>query len=303
MIKNILVLLALAFSITTVSAADKLNKIIAVVNGDVITQHEINTRMSTNHQTRKQALDDLINNILEIKLAQNNNIQISDSEINSIITNIAKSNNLDITKLAQELKNTQGLTMKQYKEQIHDQVLVNRLEQQMFAKDIQISDQEVAQAMAKPVVMAQKAAIPLYQIADILIEIADNAPKAELATAQNLAIKVLNQVKNSNDIKTTIEKFKNSVQYNDLGMRKLSELPDLFVNYVKKMQVGQTVGPIQAANGFHILKLLQALGLEQKINLTKDQARELVFRNKLKERAQELIKELRESAYIKIMNQ
>lgn len=302
MIKNILVLLALAFSITTVSAADKLNKIIAVVNGDVITQHEINTRMSTNHQTRKQALDDLINNILEIKLAQNNNIQISDSEINSIITNIAKSNNIDIAKLAQELKNTQGLTMKQYKEQIHDQVLVNRLEQQMFAKDIQVSDQEVAQAMAKPVVMAQKAAVPLYQIADILIEIADNAPKAELVTAQNLAIKVLNQVKNSSDIKTTIAKFKNSVQYNDLGMRKLSELPDLFVGYVKKMQIGQTVGPIQAANGFHILKLLQALGLEQKINLTKDQARELVFRNKLKERAQELIKELREAAYIRIMN-
>lgn len=302
MIKNILVLLVLMFSITTVSAADKLNKIIAVVNGDVITQHEINARMSTNHQTRKQALDDLINNILEIKLAQNNNIQISDSEINSIITNIAKSNHIDVTKLAQELKNTQGLTMKQYKEQIHDQVLISRFEQQMFAKDIQVSDQEVAQAMAKPVVMAQKAAVPLYQIADILIEIADNAPKAELATAQNLAIKVLNQVKSSSDIKTTIEKFKNSVQYNDLGMRKLSELPDLFVGYVKKMQVGQTVGPIQAANGFHILKLLQALGLEQKINLTKDQARELVFRNKLKERAQELIKELREAAYIKIMN-
>jgi len=302
MIKNILILLVFILSATTVSAADKLNKIIAVVNGDVITQHEINTRMSTNHQTGKQALDDLINNILEIKLAQNNNIQISDSEINSIITNIAKSNNLDIAKLAQELKTTQGLTMKQYKEQIHDQVLVNRLEQQMFAKDIHISDQEITKAMTKPVIIAQKAAVPLYQIADILIEIADNAPKAELATAQNLAARVLSQVKNSNDVKNTIAKFKNSVQYNDLGMRKLSELPDLFISYVKKMQVGQTVGPIQASNGFHILKLLQALGLEQKINLTKDQARELVFRNKLKEHAQELIKELRESAYIKIMN-
>lgn len=302
MIKNILVLLVLILSATTVSAADKLNKIIAVVNGDVITQHEINTRMSTNHQTSKQALDDLINNILEIKLAQNNNIQISDSEINSIIANIAKSNNLDIAKLAQELKTTQGLTMKQYKEQIHDQVLVNRLEQQMFAKDIHISDQEITKAMTKPVVIAQKAAVPLYQIADILIEIADNAPKAELATAQNLAARVLSQVKNSNDVKNTIAKFKNSVQYNDLGMRKLSELPDLFISYVKNMQVGQTVGPIQASNGFHVLKLLQALGLEQKINLTKDQARELVFRNKLKEHAQELIKELRESAYIKIMN-
>jgi peptidyl-prolyl cis-trans isomerase SurA len=302
MIKNILVLLTLMLSITTVSAADKLNKIVAVVNGDVITQHEINTRMSTNHQTSKQALDDLINNVLEIKLAQNNNIQISDSEINSIITNIAKSNNLDIAKLAQELKNTQGLTMQQYKEQIHDQVLVNRLEQQMFAKDIHISDQEIAKVMTKPVVVTQKAAIPLYQLADILIEIGENAPKAELATAQDLAIKVLNQVKNSNDIKNTIAKFKNSVQYNDLGMRKLSELPDLFVSYVKKMQVGQTVGPIHASNGFHILKLLQALGLEQKINLTKDQARELVFRNKLKEHAQGLIKELRESAYIRIMN-
>ena len=85
-------------------------------------------------------------------------------------------------------------------------------------------------------------------------------------------------------------------------MRKLSELPDLFVSYVKKMQIGQVVGPIRAPNGLHILKLLHALGIEQKIKLTKNQAYELVFRDKLKELAQGLIKELRESAYIKIMD-
>jgi len=62
------------------------------------------------------------------------------------------------------------------------------------------------------------------------------------------------------------------------------------------------VGPIQAPNGLHVLKLLETQGAPQKITLTKDQARELVFRKKLKEHAQKLTKELRESAYIKIMN-
>lgn len=300
--KNILLLLILIFNLTTLANASKLNKIVAVVNGDVITQQELSTRMATTHQTRQQALDELINNILELKLAQNNNLKISDSEIKSIIAGIAKSNNIDVATLAAELKKTQGLTMKQYQEQIHDQVLITRLEQQLFAKEITINDQEVAKAMAKPVIIAPQTAAPLYHVADIVIEVADNASQPQRHAAQQLAQQVLHKVKANGDINALLKPLATAVQYNDLGMRKLNELPDLFINPVKKMQAGQVVGPISAPNGLHILKLLATQGVEQKIKLTKDQAREMVFRDKIKARAQELITELRESAYIKIMD-
>lgn len=302
MIKKILVLLAVTFSTTTVLAVDKLNKIVAVVNGDIITQYEVNKKMALNHQTKQQALDDLIDTILEIKLAQNNNIKISDTEINSIIANIAKNNHLSIAQLGEELRKTQGLTMKEYKEQIHDQIIVNKLEQQMFSKDVQISDKEIKQAMAEPIISGQSNPEPLYHVIDILIETPDNASQAQLATAKNTAAKVLSKLKHSSDEKTITADLKDPVQYNDLAMRKLKEMPDLFIKQIKNMQIGQVAGPIQAPNGLHILKLVEALGIQQKITLTKEQARELVFRKKLKEQAQKLIKELRESTYIKIMN-
>lgn len=302
MIKKILVLLAVTFSTTTVLAVDKLNKIVAVVNGDIITQHEVNKKMALNHQTKQQALDDLIDTILEIKLAQNNNIKISDTEINSIIANIAKNNHLSVAQLGEELRKTQGLTMKEYKEQIHDQIIVNKLEQQMFSKDVQISDKEIKQAMAEPIISGQASPEPLYHVVDILIETPDNASQAQLAAAKNTAAKVLSKLKHSSDEKTITADLKEPVQYNDLAMRKLKEMPDLFIKQIKNMQIGQVAGPIQAPNGLHILKLVEALGIQQKITLTKEQARELVFRKKLKEQAQKLIKELRESTYIKIMN-
>jgi len=290
------------FSTTTILATNQLNKIVAVVNGDIITQDEVNKKMALNHQTKQQALNNLIDSILEIKLAQNNNIQISDIEINSIIANIAKNNNLSVAQLGEELRKTQGLTMREYKEQIHDQVIINKLEQQMLGKNIQVSDQEVKQAMAEPIITGEASPEPLYHIIDVLIEIPDNASNTQIAIAKNTATKILNKLKHDGDIKTAIIGFKKPIQYNDLAMRKLKELPDLFINYVKNMQVEQVVGPIQAPNGLHILKLVEALGIQQKIILTKDQARELVFRKNLKKHAQKLIKELRESAYIKIMN-
>jgi len=302
MIKNILVLLVVIFSTTTVLAVNKLNKIVAVINGDVITQHEVDKKMALNHQTKQQALDDLIDSILEIKLAQTNNIQISDTEINSIIANIAKNNNLSVAQLEEELRKTQGLTMKEYKEQIHDQIIINKLEQQMFSKDVQISDQEIKQAMAEPIITGKSSPEPLYHIIDILIETPDNASQAQLAVAKNTALKVSSKLKHSSDEKTITADLKEPIQYNDLAMRKLKELPDLFIKYVKTMQIGQVTGPIQAPNGLHVLKLVEALGIQQKTILTKDQARELVFRKKLKEQAQKLIKELRQSTYIKIMN-
>lgn len=302
MIKNTLLLVAV-FGITTISvAASKLNQIVAVVNGDVITQYEVDKKMAVSHQTQQQAIDDLIDSILEIKLAQTNNIQISAAEIKSIIANIAKTNKLSITQLEQELKKTQGLSMDEYKEQIHDQIIINKFEQQLFGKDIQITDKEIAQIMAKPIITGELLATPLYHVVDILIETPDNASQAQLASAQNIAKQFLAKLKNNNNIKTVATSFKKAIQYNDLAIRQLNELPDLFISFVKKMQEGQIVGPIQAPNGLHILKLLETQGLPKKIFLTKEQAYEIVFRKKLKASAQKLIKELRESAYIKIMN-
>lgn len=286
----------------TKSKQGKLNKIAAIVNGDIITQYEVDKKMAINHQTKQQALDDLIDSILEIKLAQNNNIKISDIEINSIIANIAKNNNLSVAQLEEELRKTQGLTIKEYKEQLHDQIIVNKLEQQMFGKDIQISDKEIKQAMAEPIIIGQSSQEPLYHVIDILIETPDNTAQAQLVSAKNTATKIISKLKHSNDEKTITSNLKDPIQYNDLSLRKLKELPDLFINHIKNMQIGQVTGPIQAPNGLHVLKLVEALGTQQKTTLTKDQARELVFRKKLKEHAQKLIKELRESAYIKITN-
>ena len=69
------------------------------------------------------------------------------------------------------------------------------------------------------------------------------------------------------------------------------------------MQIGQTIGPLKAPNGLHLIKLLEAQGMQpQAIKFTRERAQEFVFHQKLEERLKPWIEELRKDAYIKIIN-
>jgi parvulin-like peptidyl-prolyl isomerase len=74
----------------------------------------------------------------------------------------------------------------------------------------------------------------------------------------------------------------------------------LFVEKVSKMKAGQVAGPLKAPNGLHFIRLLEVRGGQP--NLTKAQARDFVFHQKLEKKIEPWLKELREVAYVKIIN-
>ena len=113
------------------------------------------------------------------------------------------------------------------------------------------------------------------------------------------------KLKQEADIEKAIKEFdtpKQQVQSTDLGVRKIAELPPLFAQETIKMQVGQIAGPIKAPNGLHLLKLLEAQGAPpQNLKFTKERAQEFVFQQKLEKKLKPWLKELRDAAYVKII--
>lgn len=299
------------------AVAAHLDKIVAIVNGDVVTQSELDKRMTMlSHQLagensvvpkspmlRKQALDSLIDSLLQAQLAQRVGMQISNAEVDQVISTIAKNNNLTVEQLQKSLKEHEGLSVKEYREQIREQLLINKLQQQFLGKDIVVSDKEVEKVLRNPPKMSN---IPAqYHVTDILIALSDNATSEQIKAATDIATKMAAKLKQGADIDQTIKEYNTAgqkISNNDLGVRKIDELPTLFVQEVAKMQVGQIAGPIKAPNGMHLLKLLEARGQQQAMKFTKERAQEFVIRQKLEEKLKPWLKELHEAAYIKIVD-
>lgn len=290
----------------------RLNKIIAIVNGDVITQSEVEKRMAMiNHISgttlqdsalRKQALDSLIDSLLQMQLAKRMNMQINEAEVDNAITNIAKHNQITIDQLKQSLQEREGLSFKAYKEQIREQMLISRLQQYFLGRDITINAQDVAKAMRNlPKINGAAAS---YHVADILFEIPDNASSEQTKTVENMAVQMATKLKLGVSLDKLIQEHNASGQHitnNDLGWRKLDEFPSLFAPKIAKMSIGQIIGPLKAPNGLHLIKLLDTQNIQsQNATLTKTQAQDFVFHQKLQEKLKPWLKELRDTAYIKI---
>ncbi len=293
-----------------------LNKIVAVVNKDVITQHELDRRLALMKRQmasdnalegmvslRQRTLDDLIDISLQLQLAKRTGIQITDKELNVVIANIAKSHNITLEKLKEVLPEQEGMSFTEFRNQLREQGIMAKLQQRELGRELSVDDKDIKAVLLNPPKIANTP--PLYHVVDILFEVEEGA-QDRVDAVKNVAKKTLAVLQSNSDIEAVIKESQNSLKENikseDLGWRKINELPELFAQEVAKMKENQTVGPIQAPNGIHLLKLLAIRGSSvAAMKITKDQAADIAYRRKLADKLTPWLKELRETAYIKII--
>lgn len=303
------------------ATSNPLDKIVVVVNSDVITQSELNKKMTRIKQRssgdnahvlsdsalRQKAIDELIDASLQLQLARRNGIQITDSDLNSVIANIAKSNNMTIEKLKEILPQQEGMTFMEFRNQLREQGLISRVQQRFLGGEVMasITDKEVDAVLRNPPKLDN---IPAqYHVVDVSFAIADGASKDQVDAVANAAKQMLVELRQGGDIEDAIKEsqinFKEQIiKSEDLGWRKIDDLPALFAKEVAAMKINQVVGPIKAPNGLHILKLLAIHGSPSVSGkLTRAQAGDIVFQRKLNDKLKPWLRELRETAYIKIM--
>jgi peptidyl-prolyl cis-trans isomerase SurA len=295
--------------------AANLDKIVAIVNSDVIIQSELDKRVklmgltkeskdsdvtAINASLRKQALDSLIDTLLQLQLAQHNNIQVSEAEIDKAINNIAKNNNLTLEQFSKVLQEHEGINFKEYRERIKEQMIISQVQQRFLNKNIEISKKEIKEILNHPPKYAIGPA--QYHVHDILVALADDASTDEVEMAEKTVEEISAKLKQKIAIEKIIQEQNaagQQVQSIDLEWRTIDQLPPLFSKEVSKMKAGQISSPIKAPNGFHFIKLLE---LQSAKKLTEEQAKEIVFHNKLEKQLKPWLKELRDAAYIKIMD-
>jgi peptidyl-prolyl cis-trans isomerase SurA len=290
-----------------------LDQIIAVVNEDVITKTEFTRGITViklqleqenmpeppSKVLEKQVLDQLINKKLEQQLAKQAGIKITDEELENAIQSLAKQNQITVEMLYERI-NKEGMTTRDYRKELRDQMTMQKLQRQEVVSRIHITKEEVETFMKSKV--WQKNGANEYHLEDILIPLSDAPSPEEIAKAKQHAedvLKKLNNGQNFREVAQTESGSNNVLKGGDLGWRKLPEIPSAFVDKILHMQVKGLAGPIQTANGFHIIRLAATRrATTEQASPDRKQIETLLMQRKFEEALQNWISRLRSQAFI-----
>lgn len=271
--------LAAIFSLAATGHAEPqpLDKVIAVVDKSVIMQSELDERLfdvvrnarANNHSLpeletlRKQVLDHLISEHLQMQMAQRVGFQVTDEQVNQSIEQIRRSNQLSPEQFAAQLEHD-GLTMASLREKLRRDITIQQIQQGMVQQRIHISPLEIDNFLKSA--DAKFWISPEYQLGHILISLSQSASAEQVEEARQKATEMVKKIRTGAsfaEIAIAESDGPAALSGGDLGWRKTSDLPSLFAELLPPLEPGDVSEPARSPAGFHILKVYDKRGGEQ----------------------------------------
>ncbi|MCH8499495.1 MAG: peptidylprolyl isomerase [Marinobacter sp.] len=272
--KALLLLLALTMASLAQAERKPLDRIIAVVNDDVILQSEQDSRVRTvasrlNAQgtplpprdvLAERVLEQLIIDSIQLQMAANFGMRVSDNELNETMQNIAARNNLSLAQFERELAR-EGLTYREAREQIRREMLISRLQQRLVDNRVRVTQREVSNFLAAEA-SRDDGGIE-YLLAHILISVNNFNNDAEVAEARAKAERLLSELQAGADFRQVAvaeSDASNALEGGVLGWRTGGQLPTLVADVVPGLSVTEPSEILQSGSGFHIVTILDKRG-------------------------------------------
>jgi peptidyl-prolyl cis-trans isomerase SurA len=255
--------------INNANAIEALDSIAVVVNNDVITSNELEDKInyyknqirlssgsiSDMDSLKKQVLERMIRDKVQLQQAALLGIQIDDISLNRMIDTMAQKNNLTLNQLRATLEQ-EGIDFADFRNQTREELIIQELQKRMVADKVNVTPQEIKQLLESNA--AQEKSGTEFHLLHILIATPENASPENIQLAQKKAENIYQQLLEGADFKQLAireSNGSNALNGGDLGTRKANELPELFLSAIEGLQQGDVSKPVKSASGFHLLKL------------------------------------------------
>ncbi|WGS88531.1 peptidylprolyl isomerase [Methylomonas sp. UP202] len=275
----------------TVGWTQVLDRIVAVVEDDVILERELNreveaitAKLSSNNVTmppefvlRKQVLERMIVDKLQRQLASRSGVQISEEMLRSSVADIASRNGLSVEAFRDELTR-QGMDYKSFEDNLRNEIVINQLRGREIGSRVKVTDAEVAHYLETQGKAGQVSS--QYHLGHILVAVSEGASAGAIQKAKDKADQIVADLRGGKDFKQTavsVSDDNNALKGGDLGWRSLGQIPSLFADVVPTMGQGDVSDPIRSPSGFHIIKMLETEGGAQHI-VTKTKVRHILIK-------------------------
>ena len=267
--------------------------VVAVVNEDVITRHELDERLQAveaqlkkqgtplpeQSVLEKQILERMIIEMLQAQFAKENGVRVDDNQLDTAITRIAQKNGFPtlaefIAKLESE-----GVDVKKFREEIRAEIVATRLREREVESKLVISDAEVDNNLANK---ARKGSEnEEYHLAHILVVVPEQASADKIRAAHDRAEQALAQLAAGADfaqVAAGLSDGKDALKGGDLGWRPGDRIPPLFLNELQTLKPGQNTAVLRSPSGFHILKLIEKRSGSAPVVITQTHVRHILIK-------------------------
>lgn len=281
-----------ASSPAALSVPDALDRIVAVVNDEVITSLELSAEMKrVKDQLRlqktpfpedevleKQLLDRLILRQIQLQIAERARIRVNDDTLNSTLENLASGNKLSLPQFRDTLQR-EGIDFAAFREDMRKEMVVARLQRREVHNRITVSAQEIDTFLSNKALQDQSNAE--YHLGHILIAVPEAANSEIISAAKSKARQTIESLRSGQDFAqaaVAVSDGQQALAGGDLGWRSAAALPTLFVDTVLQMEVNQVTDAIRSPSGFHIIKLLEKRVSEPQYVITQTHARHILIK-------------------------
>ena len=263
-----------AFSVTASAQIEILDKVVAIVDEDVVLESEVQRRLATIYAQIQQSgtqpppqeiivqqvLERLISERLQLNMGYSAGIRITDAELNDAMARIAKSNQLTMEQYAEQIHAT-GSTLSNVREEIRNEMILMRVQQGQVMRRIRISNQELDNFLNSE--EGRFMTSPDVNVGHILLPVPSGKNTDEVNAILQRAQGILDQANSGTDFRQLAianSADQTALQGGDLGWRKMAQLPGVFIEAVEKLEIDQVSEPIRSDAGYHLIKLYERKG-------------------------------------------
>ncbi|TAK86284.1 MAG: molecular chaperone SurA [Betaproteobacteria bacterium] len=293
MMRRWLVILLLAVSPPAAAAqnASLVDRIVAVVNKEVITLSELNEAVSAaERQLRRQGtpaperpvlerqlLERLILEKAQLQMARDSGIRVDDLQLDRAVQRIAQNNNMTLADFRRALERD-GVVFDTWREELRDQILLSRLREREVDDKVQVSDSEIDLFLEEMKTQPERAE---YNVSHVLVRIPEQASPERIEAARAKAEKALAEARSGTDFAAVAASYSDApdaISGGALGWRSHERLPEVFAAVLAKMKPGEVSEVLRSPAGFHLLKLIDRRGLDAGAPVTQTRARHILIR-------------------------
>jgi len=246
-----------------------LDRIAAVVNDGVVLESEVDSEtalvterlkqqkleLPAENVLRKQVLDRLIMQQIEMQQAIRAGIKVSDEQLNDALQEVAQRNQIKLAQLPDALA-AQGIDYASYRDTMRKELALTLLRQRDVLDHISVTPREIDRYLDRET--KHPSGTTEYNISHILIAVPENATPQQIEQAAGRAQDVYRLAKSGEDFAKLAVTYSNSdtaLEGGKLGWRKGTELPTFLADEVLKLKPGEVSEPIREPTGFHLVKL------------------------------------------------
>ena len=293
--RAILAVIALSLLCGPAALAQRLelvDRIVAVVNKEVVTASELRERVAYAERELKrqgtpapepallerQVLERLILDKAQLQLATESGVRVDEVQLDRSIERIAENNNLTLAAFRKALE-ADGVQIDKFREEVRRQIIMQRLREREVDERIEVSESEIDLYLEE-----QKTGGPErveYNVAHILVRLPEQASPERIAQARSRAEKARDEARTGADFGRLAASYSDAgdaLQGGQMGWRAADRLPELFATALQAMKPGEVSDVLRSPGGFHVLRLVERRGAGEGRAVTQNHTRHILIR-------------------------